>query len=101
MTPLAKLRLCAGADFWHSRAVERRGEFHIDGQLYKRPKGDPGPLLYPWYNSRQISLTCERNCEGLFFAPELARQVLEGWKSLVPQYELLRSLDGDPEPKQV
>ena len=84
-----------------ARAVERRGEFVLDGELYKRPKGDPGPLLYPWYNSRQISLTCERNCEGLFFAPELARQVLEGWKSLVPQYELLRSLDGDPEPKQV
>ena len=84
-----------------ARAVERRGEFHMDGQLYKRPKGDPGPLLYPWYNSRQISLTCERNCEGLFFAPELAGQVLEGWKSLVPQYELLRSLDGDPEPKQI
>ena len=84
-----------------ARAVERRGEFHMDGQLYKRPKGDPGPLLSPWYNSRQISLTCERNCEGLFFAPELAGQVLEGWKSLVPQYELLRSLDGDPEPKQI
>ena len=25
MTPLEKLRLCAGADFWHSRAVERLG----------------------------------------------------------------------------
>ena len=80
-----------------ARAVERRGEFHMDGQLYKRPKGDPGPLLYPWYNCKQFSLTCERNCEGVFFTPELAGQVLEGWRSLVPQYEFLCSLPGDPE----
>ena len=67
-----------------ARAVKRRGEFRMDGQMYKRPKGDPGPLLFTWYNSRQISFACECNCEDLFFRPELAGQVLEGWKSLVP-----------------
>ncbi len=81
-----------------ARAVKRRGEFRMDGQMYKRPKGDPGPLLFPWYNSRQISFACECNCEDLFFRPELAGQVLEGWKSLVPQYRFLCSLPGDPEP---
>ena len=84
-----------------ARAVERRGEFVLDGQAYKRPKGDPGPLLYPWYNRRQISFSCERNCEGVFFTPELASQVLEGWKSLVPQYQFLCSLPGDPEPEHM
>lgn len=82
-----------------ARAVEKRGEFVMDGQAYKRPKGDPGALLYPWYNSRQISFSRECNCEGIFFTPELADQVLEGWKSLVPQYKFLCSLPGDPEPK--
>ena len=81
-----------------ARAVEKRGEFVLDGQEYKRPKGDPGPLLYPWYNRRQISFSRECNCEGIFFTPELAGQVLEGWKSLVPQYKFLCSLPGDPEP---
>lgn len=81
-----------------ARSVRRRGEFQMDGQTYKRPKGDPGPLLWPWYNSRQISFACECNCEGIFFTPELAGQVLEGWKSLVPQYKFLCSLPGDPEP---
>ena len=81
-----------------ARAVKRRGEFRMDGQMYKRPKGDPGPLLFTWYNSRQISFACECNCEDLFFRPELAGQVLEGWKSLVPQYRFLCSLPGDPEP---
>ena len=84
-----------------ARAVERRGEFVMDGRTYKRPKGDPGPLLYPWYNSRQISFACERNCEGIFYTPELAGQVLEGWRSLVPQYEFLCSLPGDKEPEHM
>ncbi len=84
-----------------ARAVEKRGEFQMDGQVYKRPKGDPGPLLYNWYNSRQISFGCERNCEGVFFTPELAGQVLEGWKSLVPQYRFLCSLPGDLEPEHM
>lgn len=84
-----------------ARAVEKRGEFHMDGHVYKRPKGDPGPLLWPWYNSRQISFARDCNCEGVFFTPELAGQVLEGWKSLVPQYQFLCALPGDPEPENM
>lgn len=84
-----------------ARAVEKRGEFQMDGQVYKRPKGDPGPLLYPWYNCKQVSFACECGCEGVFFTPELTGQVLEGWKSLVPQYQFLCSLPGDPEPERM
>jgi len=81
------------------RAVEKRGEFQLYGEPYKRPKGDPGPLLYPWYNNRQVGLSCDRNCEGIFFTPELADQVLDGLKSLVPLYRYLHSLAGDPVPE--
>ena len=84
-----------------ARAVEKRGEFQMDGQVYKRPKGDPGPLLYPWYNCKQVSFACECGCEGVFFTPELTGQVLEGWKSLVPQYQFLCSLPGGPEPERM
>lgn len=84
-----------------ARAVARQGEFRLEGQEYKRPKGDPGPLLYPWYNRKGIGFTCENNCEGVLFTPELAAQVLAGWKFLVPQYELLTSLPGDAEPTKM
>ena len=84
-----------------ARAVARRGEFHLEGQEYKRPKGDPGPLLYPWYNRKGLGFTSEHNCEGVFFTPELAGQVLEGWKSLVPQYQFLCALPGDQEPEHM
>ena len=83
------------------REVEARGEFRMDGRTYQRPKGDPGPLLWSWYNSRQISLSCEHNCEGPFFGPELAGQVLEGWKSLEPAYRFLCSLPGNPVPQKI
>ena len=84
-----------------ARQVNRRGEFELEGQMYKRPKGDPGPLLYPWYNRRQISFCRDENCEGVFFTPELADKVLEGWKSLVPQYSWFRELPGDPIPEHM
>lgn len=81
-----------------ARRLERRGEFVLEGQVYKRPKGDPGPLLSPWYNRKQISLASDHNCEGLLFTPELAGQVLEGFRFLTPYYLYLRDLVGDAPP---
>ena len=83
------------------RAVEERGEFNLEGEAYKRPKGDPGPLLSPWYNRKQISLTRNPSCEGAFTSPELAGQVLEGWKSLVPLYRWMRELAVAPPPEHM
>ena len=81
-----------------ARKLERQGEFELEGALYKRPKGDPGPVLFPWYNRRQIVFTSDHNCEGLLFQPELAGQVLDGFRFLVPYYRLLKELAGDPPP---
>ena len=67
-----------------ARRLEKHGEFTLEGQMYKRPKGDPGRLLYPWYNRRQISLTSDHNCDGLYFSPQLADQVVNGFTFLMP-----------------
>lgn len=67
--------------------------------MYKRPKGDPGPLLSPWYNRKSIALTRDENCEGLLFQPELAQQVSQGFCFLKPYYEYLMDLAGDPPPE--
>ena len=84
-----------------ARQLSRQSEFVLEGNEYKRPKGDPGPLLYSWYNHRQISFCCDQNCEGIFFTPQLAEQVLKGWEFLVPYYRFLRDLSADPEPKHM
>ena len=103
-TPLtmAKLRARIDRDPAPLEALARKlagqEEFVLEGQTYKRPKGDPGPLLSPWYNRRQIGLSSDHNCEGVLFTPELAEQVLAGFRFLTPYYRYLRDLAGDPPP---
>lgn len=83
-----------------ARRLEKHGEFALEGQMYKRPKGDPGTLLYPWYNRRQITLTSDHNCDELYFSPELAEQVVNGFTFLVPYYDYMCSVMADPAPEQ-
>ena len=82
-----------------ARWLNRQTEFVLEGELYKRPKGDPGPLLSPWYNRRQITLASDHNCEGVLFTPQLADQVIQGFCFLEPYYCWLQSLAGDPPPE--
>ena len=83
-----------------ARRLARQKEFCLEGETYKRPKGDPGPLLSPWYNRRQISLSSDHNCGGLLFTPQLSDQILTGFRFLEPYYRWLRDLAGDPPPPQ-
>ena len=83
-----------------ARRLGRQSEFVLEGELYKRPKGDPGPLLYPWYNRRQLTLSSDHNCEDELFRPELADRILKGFQFLEPYYRWMRELAGDPEPRE-
>lgn len=99
---MAKLRARIDRDPEPLEKLARRLEkspFQLEGELYKRPKGDPGPLLAPWYNRKSISFARDENCEGLLFQPELADQVLEGFRFLKPYYDYMLSLAGDPAPE--
>ena len=99
---MAKLRARIDRDPKPVEQLARRLEkspFQLEGELYKRPKGDPGPLLAPWYNRKSISFARDENCEGLLFQPELADQVLEGFRFLKPYYDYMLSLAGDPAPE--
>ncbi len=82
-----------------ARRLNRRKEFRLEGACYKRPKGDPGPLLAPWYNRRQLSISADWNCEDLLFTPQLADQVMDGFRFLAPFYQYLISVAADGEPE--
>ena len=84
-----------------ARKLEEQEQFTLYGQQYKRPKGDPGPLLYPWYNSKHVGLNCDLNCEGELFTPGLTARVLEGFRFLMPYYLYMESLAGDPPPEHM
>lgn len=81
------------------RRLGKRPAFQVETTLYKRPKGDPGPLLYPWYNSRQVSIRRAENCEGDFLSAHLFDRVMEDFRFLLPIYRYMRELSADPDPR--
>lgn len=83
-----------------ARRLEEQDRFKLEGEQYVRPKGDPGPLLSPWYNRKSIALSWDRNCEGSLFTPELAGEILEGFEFLMPYYQYFDTLDADLAPGQ-
>ncbi len=83
-----------------ARCLQRQDRFVLEGQEYARPKGDPGKLLFPWYNRKSVSLSWDRNCEGSLFTSELAGEIMEGFSFLAPYYQYFDSLDGDMAPSE-
>ena len=99
---MAKLRARIDRDPKPLERLARRlekSEFRLEGAEYKRSKGDPGGLLATWYNRKSIAISRDENCGGLLFQPELAEQVIQGFRFLKPYYEYLFSLAGDPTPE--
>ena len=74
------------------RALNKHPELGHYWQVYKKPKGDPGPLLYDWYNARSVEIG-----RKVWFEPdppgkELLEQVLEIYETLLPLYEYLERI---------
>ena len=82
-----------------ARQLARQERFHLEAQPYKRPKGDPGPLLYDWYNARSFSLSCDRAHDSLLFSHDLVDELAAGFGELTPFYRYFLSLEGDPDPR--
>jgi len=82
-----------------ARALERQDVFTLEHACYKKPKGDPGKLLSPWYNSKNLSLICQRPHDERLFSPDLVQILAEGYDFLAPYYAYFLSLEGDPDPR--
>ena len=72
-----------------------RSRFTLYGEEYKRPKGDAGKLLNPWYNRKTIGLGFDDNCEGVLFTPELFDVLLDAYRFLMPYYRYFNSLSAE------
>lgn len=77
-----------------------RSKFKLFGEEYKRPKGDAGRLLNPWYNRKNFGLSYDDNCEGVLFTPELFDDVFDGFLFLTPFFRYYDTLAGDPPPSK-
>ena len=100
---MAKLRARVDNDPKLLEKLARRlnkSKFTLGGEEFKRPKGDAGRLLNPWYNRKNIILTYDDNPEGVLFTPQLKDDILNGFRFLMPYYQYLDTLSGDMEPNQ-
>ena len=77
-----------------------KSKFVLGGEEYKRPKGDVGELLNPWYNRKNLMLSFDDNPEGVIFTPDLKTDIVEAFRFLMPIYQYLDTLAGDPEPNK-
>lgn len=81
------------------RRFNKQSEFVLDGEDYKRPKGETSSLLAPWYNKKGFSLIHRAAHDERLFSHGLADCLVAGYESLYPFYQYLISLDGDPDPR--
>lgn len=58
--------------------------FSLHGESFRRPKGDLGEILNPWYNRKYLDFGAERDHDALLFSSELPRRVAADWARLMP-----------------
>ena len=84
-----------------ARTLNRQTEFILEGNSYARPKGDPGKLLFDWYNKKSFSLIHEQRIDEAVFSADLAARIVDGFDFLVPFYRYFSTLDSDPDPRDI
>lgn len=81
-----------------ARRLNRQKDFVLEGEQYRRPKGEKGALLNPWYNRRNIAIAWDRPCEGSLFERDLVNEIADGIDFLMPFFDYFSTLESDPEP---
>ena len=68
------------------------GDCRLWGEEYKRPKGDRGATINPWYNRKHVSVGYERGFGGDLYSPALPDIVAEAFEGLTPMYRFFREI---------
>lgn len=75
-----------------ARKLNRQSLFVLEGEEYKRPKGQVSPLLAPWFNRKTLSLSAAYPPDDCFLTPALTDRVTEGFAWLMPYYRYLKKI---------
>ncbi len=81
--------------------INRGGLFSPEGAEYKRPKGDLGPLLNPWYNKKHIGAEHSESFGPALFSPDLPQILADGFSTLMPLYQYICTACGLPAPQKL
>lgn len=82
-----------------TRSLTGQEEFVLDGQEYAKKKPAALPELAPWYQKKHYSLIHSEANSAVLYDRGLVERIFEGWKFLMPFYEYLSTLSGDPDPR--
>lgn len=80
-----------------AQRLNRQKRFKLSGEDYKRPKGDVGELLNPWYNKKNIYIECSHDFGGELLEENLPEKLAEAYRWLKPYGELMNKVyEGEP-----
>ena len=77
------------------RKINKMDGFEPFQPIYKKPKGDPGPLLYDWYNARHPGAGKVEWFDPDPPGAELADRLAADFAQLMPLYEYLLALGAE------
>ena len=83
------------------KKLEEQTEFRLWTDAYKRPKGTaPSEDLAVWYSAKSMMLIHEEPLTEELFHPELVERLKKGFDLLLPFYQYLITLPGEPDPTE-
>ena len=81
--------------------LNSQSEFVLEGEEYSKKKTPSSPVLAPWYNKKHYALIHQEANSAVLYDHSLADRIFEGWKFLMPFYDYLSTVPGDPDPRYV
>lgn len=66
--------------------VESHGKFMVIGESYKKPKGDMGEVINPWFNRKYVAIEHNEDFGSALFTPDFADKLAEDFSALIPMY---------------
>ena len=75
------------------------GRICAGGGGLQAPQGRPSRLLTPWYSKKSFALSHDAPHGEPLWSHDLVDLLLEGYEFLLPYYEYMLSLSGDPDPR--
>ena len=64
----------------------------LEGELYKKPKGNFGEVINRWYNRKWMSLVSNNDYDEKLFSPDLPHVLAETFEQLMPMYEYFNTI---------
>ena len=77
------------------RDLAAHGDFRLWGEEYKRPKGDRGPLINPWFNRRHFSVGYEHGYGGVMYTDALPGVLADDFGAMMPMFLFLSEVYND------